>query len=125
MRNTTFVALLVCGLSGCGPDGPPVAAPVEPEMARAALRSTLEAWKAGRKPADMMATDPPVVAQDMDWTAGTRLVGYELLDDQPMDANLRANVKLTLHPTGGKETVKTVAYIVGTDPKLTVFRALE
>ncbi len=118
-------ALAAAALAGCS-SGPQTAAPVEPGRARAALAAALDAWKAGR-PIDSLARDtPPVVAQDFDWMAGAKLEAYTLLDDgKAEDANLRVRVQLTVRPAQGGPTKKTVTYVVGTDPKLTVFRALE
>lgn len=115
-----WVTLLLTG--GCSNDPPKVAA-VKPEEAKAALKSTLDAWKAG-KPIDSLGSgNPPIVAQDMDWIQGKKLAAYEVVGDgTPQDANLRCEVKLTFE---SDPTVKKVFYIVGTSPKLTVFRAFE
>jgi hypothetical protein len=112
--------LVLLLLAGCA--DAPVAKPVEPDKARQTLRATLDAWKAGRPIDSLQADTPPVVAQDFDWMAGAKLDAYEVLGDgTPKDANLWVPVKLTLK---GKGT-KTVNYVVGTDIKLTVFRAME
>lgn len=118
-----LVAALVA-LTGCSA-GPPKAAPVEPEKALAALRTALDAWKAGKTPDSLGQANPPVVAQDLDWMAGAKLTDYKVLGEgTPEDANLRVRAQLTL-VTQGRTATKTVTYIVGTDPKLTVFRAME
>ncbi len=119
--NLRLAMLVVFGLAvGCGDR--PVAAPVVPGKAREALRSALDAWKAGRPIDSLQQDNPPIVAQDFDWLAGAKLDAFELVGDgTPQDANLRVPVKLTLK---GKPA-KTVHYIVGTDIKLTVFRAME
>jgi hypothetical protein len=107
---------------GCSSNGP-VAAPVQPEQARAALRTTLDAWKAGKPIESLTTASPPIVAQDFDWIGGKKLTSYEVVGDGiPQDANLRCEVKLTLE---GAASEKKVFYIVGTDPKITVFRAFE
>lgn len=111
--------------AGCS-KGPPLAAPVEPDKARAALRTTLDAWKAGRAIGSLGQEAPPIVAQDLDWMAGAKLAEYKLLDDgKAEDANLRVPVQLTIRDAQGRAATKTVNYVVGTDPKLTVFRAFE
>jgi hypothetical protein len=113
-----FIA--VASIGGCGDK--PVAAPVNPEKAREVLRSTLDAWKAGRTIESLAKDDPPIIAQDFDWMAGVKLDHYEVLGDgTPQDANLRISAKLSLKGKGQK----TVTYIVGTDIKLTVFRSLD
>ena len=96
--------------------GPRTAAPVEPEKARAALRTALDAWKAGRPIESLAGESPPIVAQDFDWMAGGRLVEYQVLGDGTAeDANLRVRVELTVRNPHGRTSTKTVAYIVGTD----------
>jgi hypothetical protein len=117
---TDFAAILL--VAGCSP-GPQVAAKVDPEAARTALRTTLDAWKAGKPIEFLSAGSPSIVAQDFDWMQGKKLASYEVLGEgTPQDANLRVEVKLTLD---GDTAAKKVAYIVGTSPKLTVFRAFE
>ena len=53
---------------------------------------------------------------------GKKLVDYEVIGEgKEVDANLIAQVKLTLEDKGS-QIEKTVTYVVGTAPKLTVFR---
>lgn len=114
------VTLLITG--GCSTDPPKVAA-VKPEEARAALKTTLNAWKAGKPIDSLGSANPPIVAQDVDWMQGKKLTAFEVVGDgTPQDANLRCEVKLTLE---GAKSDKKVFYIVGTSPRLTVFRAFE
>jgi hypothetical protein len=120
ISSRCFFALLPLLAFGCGDR--PVAAPVKPDVARETLKTTLDAWKAGRPIETLVNDKPPVVAQDFDWMAGTKLDAYEVLNEGvAQDANLKVAVRLTLHGKG----IKTVNYIVGTDIKLTVFRSLE
>lgn len=124
MTTNRLAALAVVLLAGCSV-GPKLAAPVEPDKARVALRTALDAWKAGKPIGSLAEANPPIVAQDFDWLAGAKLDDYAVLDDQAADANLRVRVQLTVRPAQGAPAKKTVVYIVGTDPKLTVFRAME
>ncbi|MFO0795954.1 MAG: hypothetical protein U0804_00675 [Gemmataceae bacterium] len=125
MTTKRLAALAALFLAGCSV-GPPVAAPVVPDTARAALRTALDAWKAGRPIGSLADASPPIVAQDFDWMAGAKLDDYAVLDDgKAEDANLRVKVQLSLRPAQGSPVKKTVSYVVGTDPKLTVFRAME
>lgn len=119
------VALAALVALGCSAQGPR-AAPVEPDRARAALVAVLDLWKAGKKIEDAGTASPPVVAQDIDWMAGAKLTDYKVLGDgTPEDANLRVRVQLSVRDAQGRAATKTVTYIVGTDPRLTVFRAME
>jgi hypothetical protein len=106
---------------GCG-GGPGLAAPVDLDKARQALKTSLDSWKEGKKPADLKAATPSIVVQDFDWMGGAKLVSYEVTGDgKNDDANQRIPVQLTLKTAKG-EVKKSVTYLVGTDPVLTVFR---
>ena len=86
---------------------------------------TLESWKNGDPIEALKTAKPAIVAQDLDWLGGARLVDYTLSDDaRKVAANLYVPVRLTLKTSSGKEVKKNVTYVVGTDPYLTVFRDL-
>jgi len=100
-------------------------APVNVDVAQQTLTSTLEFWKGGETPESVGEQKPAIIVQDVDWTNGAKLLDYEIIDEgKPVDANLIAKVKLKLTGADGKETQKTVTYVVGTSPVLTVFRDL-
>ena len=66
-----------------------------------------------------------MTVQDFEWQGGAKLIDYQLLGEgQPRDANLSVKVKLTLagKQGKGKNIEKTVYYLVGTSPSVTVFR---
>ena len=78
-------------------------APVDPSRARDALKTALESWKKGDAIDALKSGSPPIVAQDFDWMAGHRLVGYEVTGDgKDDDANLRIPVDLTLRTAQGQ-----------------------
>jgi hypothetical protein len=115
-----YLSLLLIVAAGCG-GGP--SHPVDTGVARKTLVETLDRWKEGETPEDLQKSKPQIVVQDMDWLGGAELVAYEVVGDgEPIDANLLAKVKLTLKGKDGKTSVKTVSYLVGTSPALTVFR---
>jgi hypothetical protein len=108
-------------MPGCSGNGR--AAAVDPARARDALKTALESWKRGETIDSLKSGSPSIVAQDFDWMAGLKLVGYEITGDgKDDDANLRIPVKLTLRSPQGKVATKAVSYVVGTSPSLTVFR---
>jgi hypothetical protein len=108
-------------VSGCS--GGPRAAPVYPARAREALHTALESWKKGDRIEALKSGSPSIVAQDFDWMAGHRLVAYEVTGEgKDDDANLRIPVRLTVRTAQGKEVKKSVSYVVGTSPAVTVFR---
>lgn len=116
--------VLAVQLAGCGARSE-TADPVNPDLAQQTLREVLDAWVAGSKPEDLRKKTPEVVVQDFDWAAGNRLVSYEVNGSgTPQDANLFCEVKLVFEDASRKKTERTVTYCVGTDPVLTVFRAM-
>jgi hypothetical protein len=99
---------------------------VDPSRAREALKTALDQWKGGQSPRSLESSSTPMTVQDFDWAGGARLVDYQIIDDgQAYDANLRVRVKLVLDGSAkktGKAAEKTVWYLVGTSPSVTVFR---
>lgn len=117
-------ALLLAVLCGCG-TGQKTAAPVDPDVARRTLDAVLLDWKNGGTPDAWQQKSPKVVVQDLDWAAGAKLVSYEVLGPgEVRDANLYCQVKIVAASQSQKETPRTVTYVVGTDPVITVFRDL-
>ncbi len=115
-----LAALSLLAFSGCGSSA---AHAVDSSRARDALVTALDRWKNGDAPGSLAAAAPPMTVQDFDWQGGVRLLDYQLLGEgQPRDANLSVRVKLTLAGNKGKPIEKTVYYLVGTSPSVTVFR---
>ncbi len=108
--------------AGCS-SMPQVAPPVEPQRAIRVLEAALTAWQSGSAITEVGESSEPVVVQDFDWLQGRALAGFQRLDEGvSQDANLRVEVQLSF---ADPPEDKKVAYIVGTGPKLTVFRAFE
>ncbi len=98
---------------------------LDAKKARAALTTTLNAWKRGEAASTLQSASPPIVAQDLDWLTGSKLVDFQVEGDgTPMDSNLRVPVKLNLQTPKGSNVTRSVAYLITTDPALTVFRAM-
>ncbi len=117
-------ALLALVLPGCSGAA---AHAVDPSRARDALVTALDHWKTGEDSKTLSSSTTPMTVQDFDWQGGAKLVDYQLLGEgQKRDANLSIKVKLTLAPGRGKgqgkNVEKTVYYLVGTSPSVTVFR---
>jgi hypothetical protein len=119
-RDFGFLILATL-LSGCSGKNPVYS--VRTDVASDTLKSALDAWKAGKTPADLQYASPAITVQDMDWSGESKLIGYEIQPGaESVDANLIAKVKLSIETRNGKKEDKTVTYMVGTDPALTVFR---
>lgn len=59
----------------------------------------------------------------MDWQGGAQLKEFEIVQTAAVDANLRCETTLTMSDSRQKTSKRTVTYLVGTSPTLTVFRA--
>ena len=122
-RLAALALLAAAAWAGCS--GPRGSAPVDAARARAALNATLEGWKRGDAPAALGAGPAPITAQDLDWLAGARLVEFRVTGEgRDEHVNLYIPVDLTLKTPEGQEVRKSVTYVVGTSPSVTVFRAL-
>lgn len=111
--------LSLVSTSGCGAGN----TLVEEDLARATLERTLEHWKSGGSVEDCRLWTPPVVVGTSPWSDNAKLVEYQIGESRAFDANLFVNVELTLEISGRRET-SVEQYCVGTDPVLTVFRAM-
>jgi hypothetical protein len=119
-----LAALVSTGVSGCG--GYSAAAHrVAADEARSTLDAVLKSWQEGETPDAWQQKTPAVVVQDMEWKSGVKLISFEMLESQAIDANLHCRVKLILDTPQRGQVERTVKYLVGTSPVLTVFRALE
>lgn len=119
---TLFVSLsLLLVVGGCG--GQKVAAPVDPQQARATLEAVLTDWQAGGNPDAWQQKSPKVIVQDLEWSAGAKLVSYQIQGaGESLDANLYCQVQIVTSHGGQTSAPRVVTYVVGTDPVLTVFR---
>lgn len=114
---------LVSFVVGCGEQR---AAPVDAALARASLQEVLDHWKSGGAIEDLRKREPEIVAQEALWSGGRKLLSYQLIGEGRVeDANWFCEVELTLANVKGDEPEKkTLTYVIGTDPVLTVFRAI-
>jgi hypothetical protein len=113
------LAVIACGLGvGCGRRNSPSDAP----LARQSLTAALESWKAGDAPTKIRENTPPIVMVDPAWDNGKKLESFEIVGPEVDDGtNLICPVKLVVDDPRGKLTAE-VKYIVGTSPKITIFR---
>ncbi len=125
-RLAAAAILAVVALTQTGCWGSSRAHAVDPPRAREALQAALERWKAGDNPGSLATSATPMTVQDFDWAGGARLADFQILDEgKAMDANLSIRVKLVLEAPGRgarARTERTVWYLVGTSPSVTVFR---
>ena len=123
-----FINLICTILSltfvGCG--GEQRAKPVDVDLARATLTQVLDHWRGGGAITDLRKQTPEIVVQEAFWSGGETLKDYALTGEpRALDGNWFCEVELTLASNNSDEpTKRTVTYAVGTDPVLTVFRAM-
>ena len=122
-----LIALATLLLPGCS--GYSSAKAVDVPQAKDALKIALDAWKKGETSQSLASSSTPMTVQDFEWDQGVKLVDYQLVTEGRADGpNLRVEVKLTTigEPAKGKKESKSVekkaSYVVGTSPRLTVFR---
>ncbi|MFO0890892.1 MAG: hypothetical protein U0790_17335 [Isosphaeraceae bacterium] len=109
--------------AGCGQT--PAPAPADETQARQTLEKVLAAWQHGQTVEAMKQASPPILVSDPSWQKGESLRKYEVAGPgKPSGAEREFTVMLWLADPRGKERKAEVAYKVGTDPILTVFRSL-
>lgn len=102
---------------GCGPS-----VTLDGDLAHESLRQALDAWKSGAEPRSLQEAQPPIVVGDDAWSAGAKLVDYEILGEGRNDGmNLHCPVRITFE-RGGRQSTREVMYLISTSPVITVFR---
>jgi hypothetical protein len=120
---STVVLVTIFSCCGCHSRR---AKPVDQTLALKSLKQTLETWKQGESLTVLKSASPPVIVQEPDWSNGVPLAEFELVGKAKReDANLYQEVELMLGDKHeGTQKRKRVTYVVGTDPVITVFRAI-
>jgi hypothetical protein len=114
------LALLTSLALGCGPATP---RPADPDKAREALRTALDAWQNGERPEALKARQPALYVNDADWQAGLRLTGYELKGDGDYHGvQFRCSAVLSLEAGKGQRSDKAVKYLIDTQPRVVIVR---
>jgi hypothetical protein len=113
--------LLVFLIAGCG-DPPPLPMAATPESSREALTAALDGWKAGKKPADLLAANPPLTFVDDDINTPSKLLDYKVEGEgRPLGTGFNYTVSLTLERDGATRT-KKAKYTVATTPNRAVIK---
>ena len=116
MRVHALTFLATLALAGCGGGGAPLA-PMD--VARRALLTSLEAWKAGKPPRSLADQKPVIETIDFEWKAGKILSDFALGDEAPGEGVQVVSATLTIK---GEPRPKVAKYmILGLDP-VRIFR---
>jgi hypothetical protein len=94
-----------------------------PESSRETLAAALDGWKAGKKPADLLAASPPLTFVDDDVNGDWQLAEYKVEGDgKPRGTGYAYTVSLTLQSKDGKTRTKKATYTVATTPNRAVIK---
>jgi hypothetical protein len=104
-------------VTGCS-DVTPVAA--DPDRARVALETALEAWKKGETHESLKKADPPIHVSDSEWHGGNQLVEFELGAERSAGFGWRCEVQLTVEAKEGGKRKHLAVYRVDTEPAIVV-----
>ena len=116
MDRRWLVAIPLVFLAGCGFPA------AKQDEAKGHVQRGLEAWKSGGKPDDLKSQSPPVEFNEAMWSAGEKLVSFEMGAVRYVDAAqvVRCDVKLTVRNKKGKERTESVFYDVTLGPPVKV-----
>jgi hypothetical protein len=115
--STCAAAILFA--SGCSTPLPPAA---NPEQARSAVEMVLEAWKRGEKLDSLQARTPPIHVNDPEWSAGAKLLKFEIVSDHANGQSRRCEVLLTVQGDKSAPKKQQASYTIDTEPALVVVR---
>jgi hypothetical protein len=115
VRRVACAALLLIAV-GCG------VSQAELREAKSALEEGLEVWKKGGKPADLTALPRPVELHEAMWSAGTKLLSYEVgtCTYQDREKVIRCEARLTVRDRKGKQKTENVVYDIKLGPPVKI-----
>lgn len=99
---------------------------LDKELAHNSLETCLKAWKSREKIESLTQLKPPMICRDSDWETGATLQDFKFVGVETDDGtNLHSAVELSMLDKYGREVRKSVKYVVGTSPSITVLREEE
>jgi len=85
-----------------------------------ALRTALEAWKAGKEPASL---EPDIIMNELEWRNGKKLVDFKMPETSTMHGRqVRWEVDLTIQDKAGAKKDQKAKYIIDTVPRIVIVR---
>jgi hypothetical protein len=107
-------------IAGCSSS---MAEKVDPEQARSALNTALDAWKGGKSNSDLAALEPSLLMNESDWSAGNRLLDYKMEENGRLHGRqVRWVVQIKLQDKSGKVRERKATYIIDTIPRIVIVR---
>jgi len=124
--NLTRIAIAMCALLCAGCSGGRTIT-LDEDIARQSLTKALDAWKSGGKAEDLQHQAPAIAVNDVDWSHGRKLVGFQVNGNGTSDGrSLHVPVTLTMQPSQrGAAAIIKATYAVGVDPAIVVVRETE
>lgn len=116
MRCRALFLLTLAALVGCGGGSAPLPSTV---VARQALQTSLDAWKAGKPSSSLAEEKPSIEAVNFEWKAGKVLSNYTLGEEASGQGVQTLSASLTIKGEPGPKEVKYM--ILGLDP-MRIFR---
>lgn len=107
-------------LAGCGK---PVELKGDGNDARQTLTKVFEAWKQGQPATSFAQQTPPWIVSDEDWSAGAKLLEFEIAEPIAFGGHWRVPAKIRLSTEKQGERQRQVAYAVTLQPAVSVIRA--
>ncbi len=121
-RLLTYIVLLVVVAVSGGCSQGARSLKLDKDVAHQSFETFLSAWRDGKTPKDLQEGKPQIICGDHQWRNGQKLVSFEILPTEESDGtNLKLTAKLTIELANKKTEVRTVEYIVGTSPVITIF----
>jgi hypothetical protein len=118
-RSVLVLALGLCLLSGCRR----AVVNADADQAGPALKTALEAWKAGKSPEDLTKQDPSIIMNEGDWETGKRLLEFKMDEKGTLvGRQVRWQVQVKMQDKGGKTQERRVSYIIDTTPRIVIVR---
>lgn len=113
------IVWLLVTTAGCGHNARNLK--LDKDVARESLAAFLDCWKAGGEPDSLKSRSPAIIGRDSDWDSGRKLVSFTLGPEIDDGTNLHVTTELIV-TDGSRQVARSVDYIVGTSPVITVFR---
>ncbi len=123
IRSIALIVLtILTAMSGCGPkSGSPYK--LDRTVAFDSMKLFLETWRDNGSLAVLKDRTPSIVGKDADWSKGVKLLSFTIPSDGEDDGtNLLLDVQLNLETSTGEKRQKTIRYIIGTEPVVSIFR---
>ena len=117
MTKRVLLSLLVLIATGCGSPLPTAA---DPQRAKVALQTSLDAWKVGASADSLQQQSPAIYFNDEIWQAQHKLTKFELGEGQANGMGWRCEAALTVTDTSGQTTERKISYQIDTDPVIVI-----